>query len=1245
MCANPLRMLINPRAVRLGLVATAVLVAGGARATLPLLPFGDNSENIVFQEDFANAYLMGWSNIAAGTLKATIGPDPAMTTLNAWYPSVNDGSTVTSEVTLPAAMNLANGPIAVYMRVRVDGGNAAPEANRFSVTLTEIATNRNGSLTIRPGANANIGYRNSAGTGLPVTPNGLVYSFPTPTYQDFRLVFTNTSPGGTSMGDYLKLEAFCYNTTTATYVSLGSVSGANLVSGKFNKLGLMSRNGSAPSRRGYFDSVIVTQAGGMRATVPGNAYRLPLPAGMTIQAALDTYKSVVLSKGDYSAGAAFILRSGQQLYGDPAGTTIPPVTVEAGATKAVLSTVKVGAPYTMTFPAATTQVTRGCVFMHLSAAFNVNGGMLLDNLFLDLVGTIAINTSSGGYVRNNRFIRTKTHASSNQLVMLGDSQRNSYGNVFLWRNFLTPGGDATNINHQGDLTFVGVDAESWNFNNTGSGAALWKVGPMGTLRIFGMNGGNNIAYKTGNFDVNADEFQLSNDSMATSPAPLVDYNLGANNLRSLLVNSSGSGKVWTNAATSPFRLKAFDGGTTEVSTSSSSITTPVWAARPGLLPTSPATPDEQSILRGMVVNPSRVAGQVPWEVAHHDPIPDPAGPNWAAERASQPDSTSYLQGLITSAVTIPGGIYYTSSPLKIKRNQAIIGSGADVTVIIAMTPTFDMIIADDADASLSNSRSITVADIALQGGRNGIHFEPVGTGTTQPDGITPIWTGKYDNSTPPKQYVARAQYTACYISHVTLRNMQGSAPGTDGAGIFMDRIYALDNIVFESVHFVNCDTGLKQKTDPGYAGGDVADDPLAARMMYMDKCAFYQCQFVGNRLALDLPGGRACNLNAWIDCLFQNNSGGAAVMNAYLTTVFANCDFINNGGTAVLSSNYVVNHVSNRFVAGSSGVALFGGQVSAEGCCFDRTGSTTARILNASSSRAFLNNCSTTNMPLGLPATASAMLINTTLGADSALNQQLISIKAGVVATLLPGTPVPAAQLLVGSNWAAQPAPPDPSNLTITTGPIRISWQDNSSDETGFRVERKVNAGGTWSTLATVPANTTTCSDSGPFASPNDYAYRVLATGAAGDSGASNTVAFQVSTGYQAWLLANGLPMDASGSGSAAASPANDGLPNLIKYALGLTPAVSGNDGRLSYGKLTASGGDYLCLSYIRPDPAPTGIAYAVESSPDLTTWSNAGLVEVSSTVSAGLRAITTRVNVPITEGPQRFMRMQVTQP
>lgn len=84
--------------------------------------------------------------------------------------------------------------------------------------------------------------------------------------------------------------------------------------------------------------------------------------------------------------------------------------------------------------------------------------------------------------------------------------------------------------------------------------------------------------------------------------------------------------------------------------------------------------------------------------------------------------------------------------------------------------------------------------------------------------------------------------------------------------------------------------------------------------------------------------------------------------------------------------------------------------------------------------------------------------------------------------------------------------PAAPTGLTATPvlpWEIRLSWTDNSYNESGFRIQRSLN-GSTWNALATVGANRTSYSDM--TATPDvTYYYRVLAYNSAGTSDPSNT--------------------------------------------------------------------------------------------------------------------------------------------
>ena len=85
------------------------------------------------------------------------------------------------------------------------------------------------------------------------------------------------------------------------------------------------------------------------------------------------------------------------------------------------------------------------------------------------------------------------------------------------------------------------------------------------------------------------------------------------------------------------------------------------------------------------------------------------------------------------------------------------------------------------------------------------------------------------------------------------------------------------------------------------------------------------------------------------------------------------------------------------------------------------------------------------------------------------------------------------------------PTPIPPSNLVaLANGTAAVlTWADNSSNEDGFAVERKMGVGGTWSQIATVQPNTTTYTNSG-LTTNQVYYYRLRAFNGWGNSDYSN---------------------------------------------------------------------------------------------------------------------------------------------
>jgi hypothetical protein len=83
------------------------------------------------------------------------------------------------------------------------------------------------------------------------------------------------------------------------------------------------------------------------------------------------------------------------------------------------------------------------------------------------------------------------------------------------------------------------------------------------------------------------------------------------------------------------------------------------------------------------------------------------------------------------------------------------------------------------------------------------------------------------------------------------------------------------------------------------------------------------------------------------------------------------------------------------------------------------------------------------------------------------------------------------------------PTPPTALVATLSGSSVSLTWDDQSTDETGFKVQTKNSVGGSWVTLTTTPADVQ--SYTAVAATGNNW-YRVLATNANGDSITSNEI-------------------------------------------------------------------------------------------------------------------------------------------
>ena len=146
-----------------------------------------------------------------------------------------------------------------------------------------------------------------------------------------------------------------------------------------------------------------------------------------------------------------------------------------------------------------------------------------------------------------------------------------------------------------------------------------------------------------------------------------------------------------------------------------------------------------------------------------------------------------------------------------------------------------------------------------------------------------------------------------------------------------------------------------------------------------------------------------------------------------------------------------------------------------------------------------------------------------------------------------------------GASGGNPPAAPSSLNASAASASsIALSWSDNSSDETGFNVERSSNGGASWQQVASPAAGQTSWSDSG--LQPNStYLYRVRAFNASGASGWSNTASATTAAASALSLSANGYK--SKGVQHVALSWSGAGSANVDIFRDGAKIATTPNDG------------------------------------------------------------------------------------
>jgi hypothetical protein len=207
---------------------------------------------------------------------------------------------------------------------------------------------------------------------------------------------------------------------------------------------------------------------------------------------------------------------------------------------------------------------------------------------------------------------------------------------------------------------------------------------------------------------------------------------------------------------------------------------------------------------------------------------------------------------------------------------------------------------------------------------------------------------------------------------------------------------------------------------------------------------------------------------------------------------------------------------------------------------------------------------------------------------------------------------------------------------------VGLNWTA-SSTATGYNIKRSLVTGGPYTTIGTSGSNGFV--DTG-VTNGTTYYYVVSAVNGGGESANSSEISAMPPTPLQAWRMAKfGTMNPGDPTGGDMVAPMHDGVPNLMKYALGLDPAKVAPVSGLP---LPANSGGYLTLTFNRQQIA-TDITYRVEASGDLSTWSeiwNSSVVPFNGGVNTS-QPVTVFDSMPMSAAPggHRYIRLKVTRP
>lgn len=216
------------------------------------------------------------------------------------------------------------------------------------------------------------------------------------------------------------------------------------------------------------------------------------------------------------------------------------------------------------------------------------------------------------------------------------------------------------------------------------------------------------------------------------------------------------------------------------------------------------------------------------------------------------------------------------------------------------------------------------------------------------------------------------------------------------------------------------------------------------------------------------------------------------------------------------------------------------------------------------------------------------------------------------------------------------PATPTGLNgLPLSVNTILLQWDDHSSIETGYEIQRAETIDGPWIVISNEPPDTSNFTDSN-LPSGTQFFYRLRAVGEEGFSDFSEVIFLMTPPvlSFEDFQIDTGLSFLTPEDKGPLGDPDKDGIPNLMEYALGGDPLVpnTANLPGFSYTESTVE------VSFVRKR---ADIKYKILVSTDLDQWD---IISTNPGNVGELVIISHEIEDSLTETVRTFIKVQMKQ-